>query len=97
MATGMPKGIMISSIPDGVYFAFVTFAQVGYGDKYPQTIPGKAVGCVALLMGGVVLSLPLAVLASKFSAVRDAAQNPTKRSAGQHITISVPYHQHSTV
>jgi voltage-gated potassium channel len=51
---GSPDG-MFGSAFDGVWWAVVTLATVGYGDKFPETVPGKAAG-IALMIGGVILS-----------------------------------------
>merc|ERR1711966_573187 len=39
---------------------------VGYGDHVPRTFPGMLVGCLAMLSGIVLISLPVAIVGSKF-------------------------------
>ncbi len=44
------------SIFDGVWWAFITGATVGYGDYVPLTIPGRIIGILLLLSGGGMLT-----------------------------------------
>lgn len=44
------------SIFDGVWWAFVTGATVGYGDYVPLTDPGRAVGILLILSGGGLIT-----------------------------------------
>ena len=44
------------TIFDGVWWAFVTGATVGYGDYAPLTVPGKIVGIILILSGGGLLT-----------------------------------------
>jgi len=46
---------MFETIFDGIWWAVVTLATVGYGDKYPSSIPGRSVAII-FMVGGVVLS-----------------------------------------
>ncbi len=46
---------MFSSVFDGIWWAVVTLATVGYGDKYPSSIPGRSVAML-FMIGGVILS-----------------------------------------
>lgn len=32
------------TVGDAMWWAFMTFTTVGYGDQYPRTIPGRAAG-----------------------------------------------------
>ena len=44
----------IRSVRDAIWWSFVTISTVGYGDKYPVTLPGQLLG-VALIIAGVGL------------------------------------------
>jgi len=55
------------SIPQAMYWCMATMTTVGYGDLYPTTGLGQAVGILAMLLGIVVLSLPITVIGSTFS------------------------------
>ncbi|HUW69953.1 MAG TPA: ion channel [bacterium] len=48
-------GTMIGSAFDGIWWAVVTIATVGYGDKIPLSTVGK-VAAMAFMVGGVALS-----------------------------------------
>jgi len=39
---------------------------VGFGDQYPRTTQGYIVGCVCMLCGILLISLPVAIVGSKF-------------------------------
>ena len=51
---GNPGGMFESPL-DGIWWAVVTLATVGYGDKYPASALGKA-AAMAFMVGGVILS-----------------------------------------
>src|SRR5699024_6379736 len=44
------------TIFDGIYWAFVTGATVGFGDYVPLTIPGKIVSILLILSGGGLIT-----------------------------------------
>ena len=57
---------MFRSFFDGIWWAVVTLATVGYGDKYPITVGGKIAGIAAILSGMVITSLISGTVASIF-------------------------------
>jgi len=56
----------ISSFWDGIWWAVVTVATVGYGDKYPITYPGRIVGMILIIVGFAALSVFTGLIASLF-------------------------------
>ena len=54
------------SIPTGWWLALVTLTTVGYGDVYPKTWIGRAVGSVCALNGVVLIALSLPILVDNF-------------------------------
>lgn len=60
-------GISISfaegmSIPDGIWWAFVTATTVGYGDISPSTLSGRIIACLLMICGiGLIGSLTSAI------------------------------------
>ncbi len=56
----------IYSLWDGIWWAVVTMATVGYGDKYPVSLGGRLVGLVLICSGVGLMSLLTATIASMF-------------------------------
>ncbi|KAJ9468485.1 Potassium voltage-gated channel protein Shaker [Diplonema papillatum] len=54
------------SIPDAMWWGLVTLSTVGYGDKYPSTVPGKFIAMVTIFAGLIVVSFPITILTSTF-------------------------------
>jgi voltage-gated potassium channel len=54
----------IQSIPDGLWWAVTTITTVGYGDRFPITAAGRAVGAVVMILGIGLFGLLAATLAS---------------------------------
>jgi voltage-gated potassium channel len=59
-------GSNIRSVWDGLWWAVVTVATVGYGDRYPVTFGGRMVGFVLMFFGVGMMSLFTATIASMF-------------------------------
>lgn len=57
------------SIPEAMYWAIITLTTVGYGDAYPVTPGGKVIAGVTAIMGLVMLSLPIGIIATAFAEV----------------------------
>lgn len=56
----------ITSFWDGIWWAIVTVATVGYGDKFPITYPGRLVGIILITVGFAALSVFTGLIASLF-------------------------------
>jgi voltage-gated potassium channel len=54
----------IQSIPDGLWWAVTTITTVGYGDKFPVTPIGRAIGAAVMIVGIGLFGLLAASLAS---------------------------------
>jgi voltage-gated potassium channel len=53
-----------NSVFDGLWWAVVTLTTVGYGDMVPQTILGKVLTFLILLVGLSIIAVPSGLLAS---------------------------------
>jgi voltage-gated potassium channel len=58
----------IETIGDALWWAFVTFATVGYGDVVPVTAAGRAIGIVLMVVGLGLVAVITASVASWFVA-----------------------------
>lgn len=63
-AYGSPNDF--ESITDSFWWTMVTMTTVGYGDKAPRTGFGRTIGCLAMISGIVLISLPVAIVGTKF-------------------------------
>ena len=69
------EGTEYMSIPHAAWWGIVTLTTTGYGDMYPQTLAGKLFGCLALLCGLIVMSLPIPSVVSQFSFFYEKERN----------------------
>lgn len=51
-----------TSIPKSVYWAIVTMTTVGYGDLTPQTVPGKFLASVVMILGYGIIAVPTGIV-----------------------------------
>jgi voltage-gated potassium channel len=58
------SGANIKSVPDGLWWAITTITTVGYGDRFPVTAVGRAIGTVVMILGIGLFGLLAASLAS---------------------------------
>ena len=61
----------IRDLADGMWWAIVTMATVGYGDMVPRTPAGRVIGAVLILVGIAVFGTITANLAAFFAEQRD--------------------------
>lgn len=50
---------------DAIWWAYVTITTVGYGDRFPVTVPGRAVGIMVLTTGVAVFATFAGLISSK--------------------------------
>ena len=70
-----------SSIPATLWFMIVTLMTVGFGDMIPTTIVGQLVTCLAMVLSMLVLALPISVVGTNFTQVREASRPECAQSA----------------
>jgi len=64
---------------ESVWWAFISMTTVGYGDRYPKSVPGRLIGIVSFLVGAVMDALFIAILTSSLTVfVFDLAANPDR-------------------
>jgi len=51
-----------TSIPESIYWAIVTVTTVGFGDIVPQTVIGKMLSSVAMIMGYAIIAVPTGII-----------------------------------
>jgi voltage-gated potassium channel len=66
---GQAQPEKFGSIPEAMYWAVITLTTVGYGDVHPITAGGKVVAGLTAVMGLVMLSLPVGIIATAFAEV----------------------------
>lgn len=68
-----------TSIMDSTWWCVVTMTTVGYGDKVPATKLGQFVGGLTILSGIVLISLPVAIVGSRFQTAYEDAELERQR------------------
>ncbi|CAJ1357816.1 unnamed protein product [Effrenium voratum] len=69
-----------TSIMDSTWWCVVTMTTVGYGDKVPATKLGQFVGGMTILSGIVLISLPVAIVGSRFQRAYEEAELEQQRA-----------------
>lgn len=67
-----------TSIPRGVYWAIVTMTTVGYGDIYPETVPGRLAAAVLMIAGYAIIAVPTGIVSV---AIAERARHPVSTQA----------------
>jgi voltage-gated potassium channel len=65
---GYKNHAQFTSFGDALWWAVVTVATVGYGDKVPITVAGRIVGSITIISGMILISLFTATISSVFVA-----------------------------
>lgn len=75
-----------TSIPTGMYWAIVTMATVGYGDISPETVSGRFIASILILIGYSVIAVPTGIYTAELaSSLREAS-----RSSEHHDSRGCP-------
>jgi voltage-gated potassium channel len=69
-----PEGF--GSIPETMWWSVVTMTTVGYGDVYPQSIPGRVIGAMIAVCGIMMFAIPTAIIGSGFYDVWQERKGP---------------------
>lgn len=54
-----------TSIPTAVYWAVVTMTTVGYGDLAPQTVAGKTLATLVMILGYGIIAVPTGIVTAE--------------------------------
>lgn len=57
----------LGTLPDAIWWAFVTLGTIGYGDVVPVTLIGKVIAAGTVLVAIVMIALPVGIIANAFS------------------------------
>ncbi|XP_069135452.1 potassium voltage-gated channel protein Shaw-like [Argopecten irradians] len=94
-----------TTFPDlivAIWWAIITMTTVGYGDEYPKTFLGRVVGVGCAMCGILLLSMPIAVVASNFSDLhlrnkdRERFLNKTKKAKSKASVSPTPMKEEIT-
>ena len=75
--------LQFTSIWSAAWWSLSTLVTVGYGDYVPRTLTGQIIGMFAMVCSVLLLSLPIAILGSKFHEVYTLNQMESNFSDGQ--------------
>jgi len=80
-------GSNIASASDAIWWALVTITTVGYGDRYPVTDEGRAIGVFLLFAGIALFSVLTGFIANLFLAPRRRLRLAGKADADLRASI----------
>ena len=77
-------GANIKTPSDALWWGYVTITTVGYGDRYPVTLPGRIIGIFLLTAGVALFSVFTGFIANAFlTPRRRPLATPARRPAGR--------------
>ena len=56
------EGSKFTNIPVSIYWAIVTVTTLGYGDLYPQTVEGRLLSALCVLIGYCIIAVPTGIV-----------------------------------
>ncbi len=72
-----------TSIPLSVYWAIVTMTTVGYGDLAPQTVAGKALAAIVMILGYSIIAVPTGIVTAEIVEAAVASRKLSTRCCAQ--------------
>ncbi|MEZ5573362.1 MAG: ion transporter [Halioglobus sp.] len=69
------------NIPISIYWAIVTITTVGYGDLAPQTVIGRAIASVGMLIGYAVIAVPTGIITAELTVSQQARREKEARDS----------------
>jgi voltage-gated potassium channel len=67
LAEGRVQPDKLGTIPDAMWWAFVTLGTIGYGDVVPVTAVGKLIAAATIFFGLIMIALPVGIIANAFT------------------------------
>jgi len=64
---GSQPGTGFTSIPAGIYWAIVSLTTVGFGDITPQTVAGKVLASMVMIVGYGIIAVPTGIVTAELS------------------------------
>ncbi|HHE31990.1 MAG TPA: ion transporter [Chlorobaculum parvum] len=64
-----------TSIPKGVYWAIVTITTVGYGDIYPQTVLGRTLASLLMIVGYSIIAVPTGIVSAEMAVMNEKIES----------------------
>jgi voltage-gated potassium channel len=64
------EGNGFTSIPQSIYWAIVTMTTVGYGDIAPQTVLGKFIASMVMILGYGIIAVPTGIVTAELTRAR---------------------------
>ena len=61
---------LINNLYDAIWYSFVTFSTVGYGEYYPVTVLGRLIGLAFIVFSVTLLGLVIGRISSVISEMR---------------------------
>lgn len=83
------------TIFDGIWWVVVTTATVGYGDYVPETIIGRSVGIVMILIGVALVTFYMVTVATSIFKTLDALHEGSAAYRGKEHMIVVGWNERS--
>lgn len=76
-----------SNIPVSIYWAIVTMSTVGYGDIAPNTVLGKILASISILIGYAIIAVPTGIVTARMIQSTQEASGKTCSYCGAKIPI----------
>ncbi|MCF8217092.1 MAG: ion transporter [Chlorobium sp.] len=75
------------SIPESIYWAIVTVTTVGYGDISPQTVSGRMLASLLMIVGYSIIAVPTGIVSAEMTSMQN-------RRAQKHFCPTCPLAVH---
>jgi voltage-gated potassium channel len=91
------EGSNIRTGGDALWYALVTIATVGYGDRYPITSQGRLIGSTLIVVGVGIFSILTSFVSAQFLARRKASGSSENEQLRQELARMFDVHRQAAV